>query len=180
VARARAPTIKIIPETEKNQRLAPMKSKCQRMRCPDAPSTLGERSSRERLMLRQQCLGEDDRGEQRDDRAHPEGEGEALDASGRQHEEDEGGEQGDNVGVDDRRDATAVTGGDRGRHRSARAHLLLDPLEDDDVGVGRDPYRQDQPRDPGQGQGDRDQFDQGEEDHPVGGQGDHAISPRTR
>ena len=51
VARARAPTIRIAPETEKNQRLAPMKSKRQRTRGWAAPRRLGERSSRERLML---------------------------------------------------------------------------------------------------------------------------------
>ena len=51
VARARAPTSRITPEIEKNQRLAPMKSKCQRMPWPPAPRTLGERRKRERLML---------------------------------------------------------------------------------------------------------------------------------
>ena len=35
----------------KNQRLAPMKSKCQRIPLPAAPSALGERSSGERLMV---------------------------------------------------------------------------------------------------------------------------------
>ena len=34
----------------KNQRLAPMKSKCQRTPSPAAPSALGERSRRERLI----------------------------------------------------------------------------------------------------------------------------------
>ncbi len=35
----------------KNQRLAPMKSKCQRTRFPPAPRALGELSRRDRLML---------------------------------------------------------------------------------------------------------------------------------
>ena len=51
MASASAPITRIVPESEKNQRLAPMKSKCQRIRWRVAPSTLGERSSRVRLML---------------------------------------------------------------------------------------------------------------------------------
>ena len=51
VASARAPTSRITPEIEKNQRLAPMKSKCQRTPLPPAPSAAGERSRRVRLML---------------------------------------------------------------------------------------------------------------------------------
>ncbi len=51
VASDSAPTSRITPETEKNQRLAPMKSKCQRRPLPEAPSAAGERSRRERLML---------------------------------------------------------------------------------------------------------------------------------
>jgi hypothetical protein len=51
VASARAPTRRITPDIEKNQRLAPMKSKCQRLAFPVAPSAAGERSNRERLML---------------------------------------------------------------------------------------------------------------------------------
>ena len=120
----------------------------------------------------EQRLGEDDRGQQRDDRADAEGEGEALDPGGREDEEDEGGQQGDDVGVDDRRDPAFVASGDRARHRATSPHLLLYSLEDDDVGVGGDADRQHQARDPRQRQGDRDQFDQGEEDHPVGAERD--------
>ena len=40
-----------------------------------------------------------------------------------------------------------------------------------------DPDREDQARDPRQRQGDRDQFDQGEEEHPVGRQPDHRDHP---
>ena len=79
----------------------------------------------------------------------PEGEGEALHVRGRQDEEDERRDQCDHVRVDDRRDAPAIAGGDRAQHRFAGPRLLLDPLEDDDVGVGRHPDSQDQARDPG-------------------------------
>ena len=68
----------------------------------------------------EQRLGEDDRGQQRDDRADAEREGEALDPRRRQHEEDERGQQGDDVGVDDRRDPFAVAGRDRAEQRCAR------------------------------------------------------------
>ena len=50
-----------------------------------------------------------------------------------------------------------------GGHGSAGAHLLLDALEDDDVGVGRHADREDQARDARQRQRDRDQLDQREE-----------------
>ena len=43
--------IRIVPEREKNQRLAPMKSKRQRIRSSPAPRTRGELSRRVRLML---------------------------------------------------------------------------------------------------------------------------------
>src|SRR4029077_6413529 len=71
------------------------------------------------------------------------------------------------VRVDDRRDAAAIAGGNRAQHRLPASRLLLDALEDDDVGVGRPPDSQDQPRYARQGQRDRDQLDQREEEHPV-------------
>ena len=71
-----------------------------------------------------------------------------------------------------------VAGGDRARHRSPGPHLLLYSLEDDDVGVGRHPDSQDQARDARQGQGDRDQLDQGEEEDPVDAQADRRRSGR--
>ena len=179
VARERAPTRRMHPERVKNQRLAPMKSKCQRMRCsPRRPAPAASAAARERLMLPSSAWVKTTAVSSETIVPTPEGEGEALDPRRRQHEEDEGGEQGDDIGVDDRRDPAPVAGRDRARHRAARPHLLLYSLEDDDVGVGRDPDRQDQPRDPRQGQGDRDQFDQGEEDHPVGAEGDRGDQAR--
>ena len=52
------------------------------------------------------------------------------------------------------------------------AQLFLDAFEDDDVRVGRDADREDQSRDAGQGQRDRDQLDQPEEEDRVGEQRD--------
>ena len=166
-----------MPESEKNQRLAPMKSKCQRIRCPRGPEHAGRAQHPRAAHAAEQGLGEDDRGQQGDDRADAEGEGEALDPGGREHEEDECGQQGDDVRVDDRRDPAPVAGGDRAGHGSPGAHLLLYSLEDDDVRVGGDADRQDQARDPRQGQRDRDQFDQGEEDDPVGAQRQRRDQP---
>ena len=50
VASASAPTSRITPEIEKNQRLAPMKSKCQRIPSLARAQGAGERSRRERLI----------------------------------------------------------------------------------------------------------------------------------
>ena len=49
---ATAPISRITPERVKNQRLAPMKSKCQRRPSPPAPRALGEFSSFELLSSR--------------------------------------------------------------------------------------------------------------------------------
>ena len=172
VASASAPTSRITPEIEKNQRLAPMKSKCQRRPSPEAPSALGRAQQPVRLMLPSSAWVKTTAVSSETIVPTPRVKAKPLTPGGRQHEEDEGGQQGDDVGVDDRRDPAFVAGADRARHRASRPHLLLYSLEDDDVGVGRDADRQHQPRDPRQGQGDRDQFDQGEEDHPVGAQRD--------
>ncbi len=48
VANESAPMTRMTPEIEKNQRLAPAKSKCQRTRCSPAPRKAGER----RILLR--------------------------------------------------------------------------------------------------------------------------------
>ncbi len=108
---------------------------------------------------REERLREEDGGEERDDRADTEREREALDAGAREDEQDERGEQGDDVRVDDRRDALAVALADRRQRRAPEAQLLLYSLEDDDVRVGRDADREDQPRDARQGQRDRDDLD---------------------
>src|SRR5204863_3162017 len=55
----------------------------------------------------------------------------------------------------------------------ARAHLFLYALEDHDVGVGGHSDREDQPRDPGQGEGDRDELDQRVEVEGVDAEGGH-------
>ena len=72
------------------------------------------------------------------DDADQEHQREALDARRRGRVQDAGGDQRDDVGVDDRVEAAPVAGRDRGADRFAGAHLLLDALEDDDVGVGGD------------------------------------------
>ena len=70
-----------------------------------------------------------------------------------------------------------VAGGDRRRDRAPGARLLLDSLEDDDVGVGRHAEREDHAGDARQRQRDRDQLDQREEQDRVDEErdaGDHA------
>ena len=162
VANAIAPIARITPESEKNYFEAPVKSNFQRRPSPLAPSA-GRRVQDLRAAEQpEDRLGEEHGGEQRDDRADAEREREALDPRGRQPEEDERGQQRDHVGVDDRRDALAVALGDRGQHRSPGAHLLLDPLEDDDVRVGGDADRQHQAGDTRQRHRDRQQLDQRE------------------
>ena len=61
-------------------------------------------------------------------------------------EEDERRDRRDDVGVDDRVEALRVARRDRRAHGFARARLLFDAFEDDDVRVGRDADRQDHPR----------------------------------
>ena len=93
-----------------------------------------------------------DRGQQRHQRSDQEHEREALDSCRRDEEEHHRGDRSDDVGVDDRREALAVAGRDRGSHRFAGAILLLHALEDDDVRVGGHPQRQDHPGEARQGQ----------------------------
>ena len=90
-----------------------------------------------------------------------------LTPAGREAEEDERGQQGDHVRVDDRRDPLAVAGGDRRQGRVAASDLLLYSLEDDDVGVRSDADRQDQAGHSRQRQRDRDQLHQREEEDGV-------------
>ena len=78
----------------------------------------------------QDRLRREHRGQQRQDDAETEGEGEALDARGREDEEDERDQERDDVRVDDRRQALAVTRDDRGADRSSGPHLLLHAFED--------------------------------------------------
>ncbi len=120
-------------------------------------------TSGERLISAERRLRGEHRGEQRHERADAEHEREALDFRGREREQDERRHERHDVGVDDRREAVFVAGGDAGDDRSAAADLLLDALEDHDVGVGADADREDQAGDPRQRQRDRDQLDQREE-----------------
>ena len=63
---------------------------------------------------------------------------------GRDREQHQRRDHRHDVGVDDRVEALRVAGADRGAHGLPGPHLFLDPLEDDDVRVGRDADRQDQ------------------------------------
>ena len=157
-----------------------MKSKRIGLRCLPAPSADGRASSFERADRAEDRLRGEDRREQRDDRADAEREREALDARGREHEQDERDHDRHDVRVDDRREALLVARGDARRHRSAGADLLLDAFEDDDVRVGRDADRQDQARDARQRQRDRDELDQREEVDRVDDQRERPRSRRAR
>ena len=164
---ASAPISRIVPDSEKNHFEAPMKSNVQPRPRRSAPSAAGcETSARAAHRAERRLRGEHG-GEQRHERADAEREREALDFGGREREQDERGHERDDVGVDDRREAALVAGGDAGDDRAPAADLLLDALEDHDVRVGRDADREDQAGDPRQRQRDRDQLDQREEVDPV-------------
>ena len=114
-----------------------------------------------------------DRGQQRHQGSDQQHQREALHACGRDEEEDDGGDRGDDVRVDDRREALAVTRRDRGAHRLAGAVLLLHALEDDDVRVGGHPQRQDHPCEARQGQRDVEDQDRRVEEGGVDAEADH-------
>ncbi len=126
-----------------------------------------ERSSRAAPHRAEHRLRREDGGEQGHERADAEREGEALDARGGEHEEDEGDAEGDRVRVDDGPQRLRVAGLDRARDRPSEAGLFLDPLEDDDVRVRRDAERQDQARDARQRQRDRYQLHEREQQQRV-------------
>ncbi len=111
--------------------------------------------------------------QQRDQRSDQEHQGEALDACRRDQEEHHGGDRGDDVRVDDGREALAVAGGDRGPDVLPGAVLLLHALEDDDVRVGGHPQRQDHPGEARQGQSDVEDEDRGVEEGGVDEEADH-------
>ena len=77
-------------------------------------------------------------------RADQQHEREALHRGDAIEEEHERGDRRDDVRVENRVEALAVPGGDRGAHGLPGAHFFLDAFEDDDVRVGRDADRQDQ------------------------------------
>ena len=112
-------------------------------------------------------------GQQRDQRSDQQHQREALHACGRDQEEDDGGDRGDDVRVDDRREALAVARRDRGAHRFAGAVLLLDAFEDDDVRVGGHPQRQDHAGEARQGQRDVEDQDRRVQEGGVDAEPDH-------
>jgi len=74
-------------------------------------------------------------------------------AADREDVEHDGGEQADRVRRQDRAAGTEPAALDRRAQRAAVAHLVAQPFEVDDEGVGGDADRHDQPGYPGQGQG---------------------------
>ena len=78
-------------------------------------------------------------------------------------EQDHGGDRGDDVRVDDRREPLAIAGRNGGTDRLTFRRLFLDAFEDDDVRVGRDPDREDHAREARQRQRDEQQDDGVEE-----------------
>ena len=157
---ASAPISRITPDIEKKYREAPMKSNVQPRFLPPAPSADGREITRELPIVIRIAWVAITAVNSDTNVPMPEREREALDLGGREHEQDERGHDRDHVGVDDRRQALAVAGGDPLADRAPGADLLLDALEDHDVRVGGDADRQDQAGDPGQRQRDRDQLDQ--------------------
>ena len=162
---ASAPISRITPDIEKNHFDAPMKSKrpaalaARRRRARRAA-----RCSRERPIVPRTAWVAQHRGEQRDERADAEREGEALDPGRREDEQDERDHERHDVRVDDRREALACSPCAMPAATDLpAADLLLDAFEDDDVRVGRDADREDQARDARQRQRDRDELDQREQ-----------------
>ena len=76
-------------------------------------------------------------------------------------------DHGHDVRVEDRVEALAVAGRDRGAHRSPGAHLFLDAFEHDDVRVGRDADREDQAGEARQRQRDVEEEDRRVVEEPV-------------
>ena len=122
----------------------------------------------------QQSARRCDGGEQRDDGADQEEEREALHRGDGDQEEDECGDRRDDVRVENRVEALAVAGGDRGAHGLPGAHFFLDAFEDDDVRVCGDADRQDQAREARQRQIDaREEQDRGVVEERVDAEADH-------
>ena len=158
-----------------------VEERCRRWACPSATPSADRCASRPCCPACPARPGWPDRGEQRDERADAQHEREPSHAGRRDHEQDERDHERHDVGVDDRRDALAVALGDARGDRPARAYLLLDALEDDDVRVGGDGQRQHEARDARERQRHRDQLDQREEVDAVddqradGDQAEHAV-----
>ena len=106
-------------------------------------------------------------------RADQQHQGEALHVRDRDQEEHERGDRGDDVRVEDRVEALAVAGRDRGAHGLPGAHLFLDAFEDDDVRVGRDADREDQAGEARQRQRHVEEQDRGVVEERVDREADH-------
>src|ERR1019366_8469828 len=102
---ASAPIARIVPDSEKNHLEAPMKSNVQPRPWRSGPRAAGWETSFERPLRGQHG------GEQRDERADAQREGEPLDFGGGEREQDEGGHERDHVGVHDRGEAALVARG---------------------------------------------------------------------
>src|ERR1700693_557566 len=94
----------------------------------------------------------EDAGEDRDQETDDQRDGEPLDGPGPELEEEDRRDDDGDVRVDDRRDGLGEYVLDRRRRRAPAAQLLTDALEDEDVRVHGHADRQDEARDPRQGQ----------------------------
>src|SRR6202162_2249446 len=94
----------------------------------------------------------EDGGEDRDEEADDERNGESLDRPRSELEEEDRRDDDGDVRVDDRREGLGETVLDRRLRRAPGAQLLTDALEDEDVRVHGHADRQDEARDPRQGQ----------------------------
>ncbi len=88
-------------------------------------------------------------------------------------EQDERGDRGDHVGVDDRRKALRVAGLDRCLDAAPGSRLFLDALEDDDVRIGGHPQRQHEAGEAGERQGHVEDEDRGVEEGRVDPEPEH-------
>ena len=167
-----APTSRIVPDSEKNHRELPMKSKVHERRRSLTPSALGPADQSRAAHRAEDRARRRDRREERHHHADAERQRESLDIGLREDEEDERRHERDDVGVEDRGEPAPVAVDDRVHRRAPGARLLLDAFEDHDVRIRRDADREDQAGDPRQRQRDRDQLDQGEEVERVHGEGD--------
>ena len=92
---------------------------------------------------------------------------------GGDREQHERGDRGDDVGVDDRREALRVAGLDRGPDAAPGARLFLDAFEDDDVRVGGHPQRQHEAGEAREGQRHVEDEDRGVEEGGVDAEAEH-------
>ena len=76
------------------------------------------------------------------------GDGESLDGAAGDHEEDHRGDQGGDIGIEDRGKGLVVGGLDGGPQGFSGLHFLAESLVDEDVGVDGDPDGEDDSGDP--------------------------------